>query len=56
MTLRMRIALLVSTGAFASSCAVGPNFHKPEAPANVAYAPTPLPEASASAQVHGGEV
>jgi NodT family efflux transporter outer membrane factor (OMF) lipoprotein len=48
-------ALLVATAAFASSCAVGPNFHKPVAPANAAYAPSPLPQASASAPIHGGE-
>jgi NodT family efflux transporter outer membrane factor (OMF) lipoprotein len=51
-----RAALLVVFGALASSCAVGPNFHKPEAPANAGYAPTPLPETSSSAEVHGGEV
>jgi NodT family efflux transporter outer membrane factor (OMF) lipoprotein len=51
----MRTALLVAGAAFASSCAVGPNFHKPGAPANVGYAPAPLPEASSSAEVHGGE-
>ena len=51
----MRTALLVAAAAFASGCAVGPNFHKPEAPARAAYAPTPLPETSASAPTHGGE-
>jgi NodT family efflux transporter outer membrane factor (OMF) lipoprotein len=51
----MRTALLVALAASASSCAVGPNFHKPVPPANAAYAPSPLPEASASAQIHGGE-
>jgi NodT family efflux transporter outer membrane factor (OMF) lipoprotein len=51
----MRTALLVAGAAFASSCAVGPNFHKPGAPANAGYAPAPLPEASSSAEVHGGE-
>jgi NodT family efflux transporter outer membrane factor (OMF) lipoprotein len=56
MNRRMRTALLVAGAAFASSCAVGPNFHRPAAPANAAYAPTPLPEASASAAIHGGEV
>ena len=56
MNRRMRTALLVAVAASASSCAVGPNFHKPVAPANAAYAPSPLPEASASAPVHGGEV
>jgi NodT family efflux transporter outer membrane factor (OMF) lipoprotein len=51
----MRTALLVAAAAFASGCAVGPSFHKPEAPARAAYAPTPLPETSASAPTHGGE-
>ena len=37
-------------------CAVGPRYHKPEASANAGYAPTPLPETSASAPVHGGEM
>ena len=37
-------------------CAVGPRYHKPEAPANPGFAPTPLPETTASAPIHGGEV
>ncbi len=53
---RNRTALVVAAAALASSCAVGPNFHKPQAPANAGYAPTPLPDSSASAPVHGGEV
>jgi NodT family efflux transporter outer membrane factor (OMF) lipoprotein len=40
----------------AGGCAVGPRYHKPPAPANPGYAPTPLPEASSSAPVHGGDV
>ncbi len=51
----VRVALLVSSAAFAASCAVGPRYHRPEAPANAGYAPTPLPESSASAPVHGGD-
>jgi NodT family efflux transporter outer membrane factor (OMF) lipoprotein len=51
-----RAALLVAAAALASSCAVGPNFHKPEAPANAGYAPEALPEASSSADIRGGEV
>jgi NodT family efflux transporter outer membrane factor (OMF) lipoprotein len=51
-----RIALLAAAVLLASSCAVGPRFQKPEAPANVGYAPAPLPEASTSAQAHGGEI
>jgi NodT family efflux transporter outer membrane factor (OMF) lipoprotein len=41
--------------ALASSCAVGPRYHRPAAPAKAGYAPTPWPESSASAPVHGGE-
>jgi NodT family efflux transporter outer membrane factor (OMF) lipoprotein len=51
----VRTALLVSVAAFAASCAVGPRYHRPQAPANAGYAPAPLPEISASAPVHGGE-
>jgi NodT family efflux transporter outer membrane factor (OMF) lipoprotein len=47
--------LLVTSVALVSGCAVGPRYHRPEAPANAGYAPTPLPESSASAPVHGGE-
>jgi NodT family efflux transporter outer membrane factor (OMF) lipoprotein len=47
--------LLVAAAALAASCAVGPHYHKPEAPANAGYAPAPLPEATASADIHGGE-
>jgi NodT family efflux transporter outer membrane factor (OMF) lipoprotein len=52
---RARTSLLAISVALASSCAVGPRYHKPEAPANAGYTPTPLPESSASAPVHGGE-
>ena len=51
----MRIALLVSSAAFAASCAVGPRYHQPKAPTNAGYAPAPLLETSAAAPVHGGE-
>jgi NodT family efflux transporter outer membrane factor (OMF) lipoprotein len=47
--------LLVTAVALVSSCAVGPRYHQPEAPANPGYAPTPLPTSSAAAPVHGGE-
>jgi NodT family efflux transporter outer membrane factor (OMF) lipoprotein len=50
-----RALLLVTSVALASSCAVGPRYHQPKAPANAGYAPTPTPESSASAPVHGGE-
>jgi NodT family efflux transporter outer membrane factor (OMF) lipoprotein len=51
----VRAALLVSSAALVASCAVGPRYHRPEAPADAGYAPAPLPEMSASAPVHGGE-
>ena len=51
-----RTALVVAAAVLASSCAVGPNFHKPEAPASAGYAPEALPEASSSTDIHGGEV
>ena len=52
---RVAIALLVSFAAFAAGCAVGPRYHRPEPPANAGYAPTPVPESSAAAPIHGGE-
>jgi NodT family efflux transporter outer membrane factor (OMF) lipoprotein len=51
----LRMVLLVGSAVLTASCAVGPNYHKPTAPANAGYAPTPLPESSASASIHGGE-
>ena len=35
-------------------CAVGPDFHRPAAPADAGFAPKPLPTISASAAVYGG--
>ena len=52
----IRKALLVTSVVLTASCAVGPRYHKPEAPANAGYAPVPLPEATASADIHGGDV
>jgi NodT family efflux transporter outer membrane factor (OMF) lipoprotein len=51
----VRIALLVGSAVLAASCAVGPRYHRPEAPPNAGYAPAPPLETSASAPVHGGE-
>jgi NodT family efflux transporter outer membrane factor (OMF) lipoprotein len=48
-------ALLLTFAALAASCAVGPRYHRPQAPANAGYAPAPLPPSSASAPIHGGE-
>jgi NodT family efflux transporter outer membrane factor (OMF) lipoprotein len=50
------MVLLAATAAGATcGCAVGPNYHKPTAPAGAGYAPAPLPEASSSTAIHGGE-
>jgi NodT family efflux transporter outer membrane factor (OMF) lipoprotein len=51
----IRTALQMTVALLMAGCAVGPNFHRPQAPANSGFALTPLPEASASAPVHGGE-
>ena len=51
-----RSVVLVTCAALIASCAVGPRYHKPDAPANAGYAPAPLPQMSASAPIHGGEV
>ncbi len=40
----------------ATGCAVGPRYHRPEAPANAGYAPGALAETTSAAEVHGGEV
>jgi NodT family efflux transporter outer membrane factor (OMF) lipoprotein len=53
---RNRTVLVAAGALLAASCAVGPNFHPPEAPPNVGFAPAPLPAASASTDVQGGEV
>ncbi len=47
--------LLAATLAATAGCAVGPRWRAPQAPTDAGYAPAPLPEASASAQVRGGE-
>jgi NodT family efflux transporter outer membrane factor (OMF) lipoprotein len=47
--------LVAMCATLAAGCAVGPNFHRPQAPANPGFAPAPLPQASASAPIHGGE-
>jgi NodT family efflux transporter outer membrane factor (OMF) lipoprotein len=48
--------LAVTAAAMTIGCAVGPRWHAPQAPAGAGYSPKPLPESTASAQVHGGEV
>jgi NodT family efflux transporter outer membrane factor (OMF) lipoprotein len=51
------LVLLCATAAgLACGCAAGPDYRKPEPPAGAGYAPAPLPQASFSAPVRGGEV
>ena len=50
------VLLAATSAAMTCGCAVGPRYHKPEAPANAGFAPTPLSEMTASAPIHGGEV
>jgi hypothetical protein len=47
----MAVALTASV----AGCAVGPDFQRPHAPQNAGNSPTPLPETTVSAAVHGGE-
>jgi NodT family efflux transporter outer membrane factor (OMF) lipoprotein len=49
------MTILLATLAGAPGCAVGPNFHRPSPPSIAAYAPVPLPEATASAAAPAGE-
>lgn len=48
-------ALACGVALLISSCAVGPHYQAPRAPANAGYTPTPLPETTASTAVPGGE-
>jgi NodT family efflux transporter outer membrane factor (OMF) lipoprotein len=38
-----------------AGCAVGPRYHRPAVPTNADYTATPLPQASSSAPIHGGD-
>jgi NodT family efflux transporter outer membrane factor (OMF) lipoprotein len=51
----MRQVLLVVSVLVIASCAVGPEYHRPEAPITAGYGPTPLPEVSLSSPIHGGD-
>jgi NodT family efflux transporter outer membrane factor (OMF) lipoprotein len=53
--LRSVVLSCVLLGCAVSGCAVGPTFHKPAAPAGAGFSPTPLPHATASADVLGGD-
>lgn len=39
----------------AAGCAVGPNFHKPQAPKDAGYTAAPLPDTTSSTSVPGGD-
>ena len=48
-------ALLTALTMAAAGCAVGPNFHKPQAPKDAGYTVTPLPAPTASSTGPGGD-
>jgi NodT family efflux transporter outer membrane factor (OMF) lipoprotein len=48
-------AIAAAIAAATAGCAVGPNFHRPAAPAGAGYGTKPLPEATGSADVLGGD-
>jgi NodT family efflux transporter outer membrane factor (OMF) lipoprotein len=45
----------MAAAALAGGCAVGPNFHPPHPPDGAGYTTTPLPDATAAANVAGGD-
>ena len=49
------IAAALGVASLLSACAVGPDFKRPDSPAGADYTPAPLPPATDSAAVHGGE-
>jgi NodT family efflux transporter outer membrane factor (OMF) lipoprotein len=51
----IRTVLLAGCIALGTGCAVGPDFHRPAAPADPGYAPASLPASTASADVRAGE-
>jgi NodT family efflux transporter outer membrane factor (OMF) lipoprotein len=50
-----RAAPALAIVAALAGCAVGPNFHKPGAPAGAGYTTAPMPEATTAANTQGGE-
>lgn len=54
--MRSRVAVISFMAGFVlTGCMVGPNFHRPEAPATKEYTPTPLPEQTTGAPGTAGE-
>jgi NodT family efflux transporter outer membrane factor (OMF) lipoprotein len=54
-SVRTVAAVVITAGLALAGCAVGPNFHRPEAPATDKYTRAPLPAETSSAPVAGGE-
>ena len=50
-----RTSLILAALSAMSACAAGPDFKRPEAPANAGFTLTPLPAKTESAPSHGGE-
>jgi len=53
-TRSIRFGALVAASSVLAACAVGPDFRRPEPPADAGYAAEPLPAKTASAPVAGG--
>lgn len=51
----MTIGYFAVAGAALTACAVGPDFHQPEAPKTESYTAGPMPEKTVAAPVTGGE-
>jgi NodT family efflux transporter outer membrane factor (OMF) lipoprotein len=49
------VAFAVAAAVAVGGCAVGPNFHRPSAPAGAGYTTAPLPQTTASVSVPGGD-
>ena len=50
----VRMAPFLALAAFVAGCAVGPDFHKPAAPAVQGYSPEPMAPHTAAADISGG--
>ncbi len=56
--MKCRSALLFTSAALLASCAVGPRYHRPEAPPNAGYAPAPmsLPQTAEQRLINGRDI
>lgn len=50
----LRLAVALGCAALAAGCVVGPDFHRPGAPANAGYAPAPLAPATEATDIAAG--